>query len=87
MFVHIIIFYIVLHCKTKKENIMKVFKKMSDDTYYGFDSFWEYIDYMITYIIFFPVGVVCGIGAVWLLLKLFDGVLDALIELGSRPVN
>lgn len=71
----------------KKENIMKVFKKMSDDTYYGFDSFWEYVDYMITYIIFFPVGVACGIGAVWLLLKLFNGVLDALIELGSRPVN
>ena len=38
--------------KTKKENIMKVFKKMSDDTYYGFDSFWDYVDYKITYIIY-----------------------------------
>ena len=66
---------------------MKVFKKMSDDTYYGFDSFGDYVSYMITYIIFFPVGVVCGIGAVWLLLKLFDGILDELIEIGSYPVN
>ena len=66
---------------------MKVFKKMSDDTYYGFDSFWEYVDYMITYIIFFPVGVACGIGAVWVLLKLFEFALDVLDEIMSYPVN
>lgn len=66
---------------------MKVFKKMSDDTYYGFDSFWDYVDYKITYIIFFPVGVVLGIGAVWVLLKLFNFVLDTLIEIGSYPVD
>ena len=66
---------------------MKVFKKMSDDTYYGFDSFWDYVDYKITYIIFFPVGVACGIGAVWVLLKLFDFVLDVLYEIGNIPVN
>lgn len=66
---------------------MKVFKKMSDDTYYGFDSFGDYVSYMITYIIFFPVGVACGIGAVWLLLKIFEGVLNALEEIASYPVN
>lgn len=66
---------------------MKVFKKMSDDTYYGFDSFWDYVDYKITYIIFFPVGVACGIGAVWVLLKLFDFALDVLYEIGNMPVN
>lgn len=66
---------------------MKVFKKMSDDTYYGFDSFWDYVDYKITYIIFFPVGVACGIGAVWVLLKLFEFALDVLDEIMSYPVN
>lgn len=66
---------------------MKVFKKMSDDTYYGFDSFWDYVDYKITYIIFFPVGVACGIGAVWVLLKLFEFALDVLDEIASYPVN
>ena len=66
---------------------MKVFKKMSDDTYYGFDSFGDYVSYTITYIIFFPVGVACGIGAVWLLLKIFEGVLNALEEIASYPVN
>ena len=66
---------------------MKVFKKMSDDTYYGFDSFWDYVDYKITYIIFFPVGVACGIGSVWVLLKLFEFALDVLDEIMSYPVN
>lgn len=60
---------------------------MSDDTYYGFDSFWDYVDYKITYIIFFPVGVACGIGAVWVLLKLFEFALDVLDEIMSYPVN
>lgn len=73
--------------KTKKENIMKVFKKMSDDTYYGFDSFGDYVNYMIIYIICIPIGVACGIGAVWVLLKLFEGILNALEEIGSYPVN
>ena len=66
---------------------MKVFKKMSDNTYYGFDSFWDYVDYMITYIIFFPVGVACGIGAVWVLFKLFNFALDVLYEIGNMPVH
>ena len=66
---------------------MKVFKKMSNNTYYGFDSFGDYVNYIIIYILCIPVGVVLGIGAVWLLLKLLDGVLDALIEIGNMPVH
>ena len=66
---------------------MKVFKKMSNNTYYGFDSFGDYVNYIIIYILCIPVGVVLGIGAVWLLLKLFNGILDALIEIGNMPVH
>lgn len=66
---------------------MKVFKKMSDDTYYGFDSFWDYLDYMITYIIFFPVGVVCGIGAVWVLFKVFEYLVDQMYVIGNIQIN
>lgn len=66
---------------------MKVFKKMSDDTYYGFDSFGDYVNYIIIYILCIPIGVACGIGAVWVLLKLFKFALDTLEEIGSYPVN
>ena len=45
------------------------------------------MNYIIIYILCIPVGVVLGIGAVWLLLKLFNGILDALIEIGNMPVH